>query len=145
MCLNDMVFHRLRAVPYFSLQSYLYCVCMYCARNPSTRGAKARDTINEGVWFPIPYCNITWFTIALAEIRTRRILREKAGCKKSRFFLVFLTMIILSCANFFWVKCVRFSDEIFTSWPGFPETYVPPTSERCRKWCPQSEQAYKVV
>ena len=33
----------------------------------------------------IPYCNITsWFAIALAEIRTRRILREKADCKKSR-------------------------------------------------------------
>ena len=33
----------------------------------------------------IPYCNITsWFAIALAEIRTRRILREKADCKQSR-------------------------------------------------------------
>ena len=33
---------------------------------------------------PIPYCNITsWFGIALAEIRTRRILREKADCKQS--------------------------------------------------------------
>ena len=33
----------------------------------------------------IPYCNITlWFAIALAEIRTRRLFREKADCKQSR-------------------------------------------------------------
>ena len=33
---------------------------------------------------PIPYCNITsWFAIALAEMRARRILREKADCKQS--------------------------------------------------------------
>ena len=35
---------------------------------------------------PIPYCNITsWFAIALAEIRTRRILREKTDCKQSNY------------------------------------------------------------
>ena len=34
----------------------------------------------------IPYCNITsWFAIALAGMRTRQNLREKADCKKSRF------------------------------------------------------------
>ena len=34
---------------------------------------------------PIPYCNVTsWFAIALAEIRTGRILREKADSKQSR-------------------------------------------------------------
>ena len=33
---------------------------------------------------PIPYCNVTsWFAIALAEIRTGRILREKADSKQS--------------------------------------------------------------
>ena len=32
-----------------------------------------------------PNCNITsWFAIALSEIRTRRILREKEDCKQSR-------------------------------------------------------------
>ena len=67
---------RLRAVSYYSLQSY-------CTRNPSKRAA-----INEGVSsrrkVPISYCYITsWFAIALAEIRTRRIKREKADCKQS--------------------------------------------------------------
>ena len=33
---------------------------------------------------PIPYCNIAlWFAIELAEMRTRQILREKAGCKQT--------------------------------------------------------------
>ena len=33
---------------------------------------------------PIPYWNITsWFAITLAEVRTRRILREKADCTQS--------------------------------------------------------------
>ena len=49
---------RLRAVSYFSLQSF-------CTRNPNTRTG-------------------SWFAIALAEIRTRRVLREKADCKQSR-------------------------------------------------------------
>ena len=32
----------------------------------------------------MPYCNVTsWFAIALAEIRTKWILREKADCKQS--------------------------------------------------------------
>ena len=59
---------RLRAVSYFSLQSY-------CTRNPSTRAAKPQET--RALAF-IPYCNITsWFAIALIETRTKRILREK--------------------------------------------------------------------
>ena len=36
------------------------------------------------------YCYVittSWFAIALDEIRTRRILREKAGCKRSTLFL----------------------------------------------------------
>ena len=79
---------RLRAVSYYSLQSY-------CTRNPSTRAA-----INEGVSsrrkVPIPYCYITsWFAIALAEIRTRRIKREKADCKQS-ILASFLDWISLS-------------------------------------------------
>ena len=63
---------RLRAISYFSLKSY-------CTRYLSKRAA-----INEGVsrrrksLVLISYCNITsWFAIALAEIRTGRILREK--------------------------------------------------------------------
>ena len=50
------------------------------------RAAKPRAVINEvdNRLVPIPYCNITsWFAIALAEIRTRRILREKADRKQS--------------------------------------------------------------
>ena len=66
---------RQRAVSYFSLQSY-------CTRNLSTRAAR-----NEGVslvWSQSLIVIITsWFAIALDEIRTRRILREKADCKQS--------------------------------------------------------------
>ena len=61
---------RLRAVSYFSLQSY-------CTRNLRTRAAKPRAARNEGVIIT------SWFAIALDEIRTRRILREKADCKQS--------------------------------------------------------------
>ena len=65
---------RLRAVS--SLQSY----------SRETHGqAHQRRVISEGVFsrlVPIP-CNITsWFAVALAEIRTRWILREKADCKR---------------------------------------------------------------
>ena len=65
---------RLRAVSYFPLQSY-------CTRNPSTRAAKPRAAINEGVSLvAIQYCNITsWFEIVLAEIRTRRIFKGPAS------------------------------------------------------------------
>ena len=67
--------YRLRAVSYFSLQSY-------CTRNLSTRAAR-----NEGislVWSQSLIVIITsWFAIALDEIRTGRILREKADCKQS--------------------------------------------------------------
>ena len=55
---------RLRAVSYCSLQSY-------CMRNLSRRAAKPRAARND-------------FAIALDEIRTRRILREKADCKQSK-------------------------------------------------------------
>ena len=35
---------------------------------------------------PIPYCYImSWFAIALAEIRSRRILREKVDCMQSMY------------------------------------------------------------
>ena len=72
--------YRLRAVSYFSLQSY-------CTRNLSTRAAKPRAARNEGVslvWSQSLIVIITsWFAIALDEIRTRRILREKADCKQS--------------------------------------------------------------
>ena len=71
---------RQRAVSYFSLQSY-------CTRNLSTRAAKPRAARNEGVslvWSQSLIVIITsWFAIALDEIRTRRILREKADCKQS--------------------------------------------------------------
>ena len=66
----------LRAVSYFSLQTV------------TTRETQARQrrAINEGVFsrlVPIPSNITSWFTIALAEIRTRWILREKAECKQS--------------------------------------------------------------
>ena len=57
----------MRAVSYFFLQSY-------CTRNPSTRAAR-NEGVSEGV--------ASWFTIALAEIRTRRILKEKADSTQS--------------------------------------------------------------
>ena len=76
---------RLRAVFYFSLQSYC------------TRAAKPRAARNEGVsprrknespsflaWSQSLIVIITsWFAIGLDEVRTRQILREKANCKKS--------------------------------------------------------------
>ena len=81
---------RLRAVSYFSLQSY-------CTLNPSTRAAKQRAARNEGVsprrkskrpsflaWSQSLIVIIaSWFAIALDEVRTRQILREKADCKQS--------------------------------------------------------------
>ena len=95
---------RLRTVSYFSLQSYY-------TWNPSTRTAKPRAARNEGVsprrknkrsflvWSQSliltrspsnlmgSCCNITsWFAIALAEIRTRRIL-EKRGTASSLIWL----------------------------------------------------------
>ena len=76
---------RLRAVSYFSLQSYY-------TRNLSTRAAKPRAARNEGVslvWSQSLIVIITsWFAIALDEIRTRQKLREKADCKQSITTLV---------------------------------------------------------
>ena len=82
ICCKDS---RPRAVSYFSLQSY-------CTRNLSTRAAR-----NEGVsprrknkrpsflaWSQSLIVIITsWFAIALDEVRTRQILREKADCRQS--------------------------------------------------------------
>ena len=43
---------------------------------------KIRDRLSR-LDVAIPYCSVkSWFAIALAEIRTRRILREKADCKQ---------------------------------------------------------------
>ena len=69
---------RLRAVSYFSLQSYY-------TRILNTRAAKPGAARNEGVvWSQSLIVIITsWFAIALDEIRTRRILREKADCQQS--------------------------------------------------------------
>ena len=61
----------MRAVSYFFWQSY-------CARNPSSRAE-----INEGVSEGVSEGVASWFTIALAEIRTRRILKEKADSTQS--------------------------------------------------------------
>ena len=72
----DMTTSKLAAwaVSHFSLQSY-------CTRNLSTRAAKPRAARNEGVslvWSQSLIVIITsWFAIALDEIKTRRILREK--------------------------------------------------------------------
>ena len=67
---------RLRAVSYFSLQSY-------CTRNLTTRAAKSRAARNEGVSQFLIVIITSWFAVALDEIRSRRILREKADCKES--------------------------------------------------------------
>ena len=74
-CIFCLQVDRLRAVSYISLQSY-------CTRNLS----KPRAARNEGV---SPRKNLvsvgitSWFAIALDEIITWRILREKADCKQS--------------------------------------------------------------
>ena len=57
----DNTNNRLRAVSYFSLQSYCKVIVII----------------------------MSWFAIALDEIRTRRILREKADCKQSTRIMVF--------------------------------------------------------
>ena len=67
---------RLRAVSYFSLQSY-------CTRNLTTRAAKPRAARNEGVSQSLIVIITSWFAVALDEIRSRRILREKTDCKES--------------------------------------------------------------
>ena len=92
LLLNIIVMSRLRAVSYFSLQSY-------CTRNLRTRAAKPGAARNEGlprgknkrpsflVWSQSLTVIITsWFAIALDEIRTRRILRKKADCKQSNSY-----------------------------------------------------------
>ena len=59
------------AVSHFSLQSY-------CTRNLSTRAAKPQAEPQETRASQSLIVIITsWFAIALDEIRTRRILREK--------------------------------------------------------------------
>ena len=87
ICCQDS---RLREVSYFSLQSYR-------TQNLSTRAAKPRAARNEGVsprrknkrpsflaWSQSLIVIITsWFAIALDEVRTRQILREKADCRQS--------------------------------------------------------------
>ena len=90
--LKIIVISRLRAVSYFSLQRY-------CTQNLRTQAAKPRAARNEGlprgknkrpsflVWSQSLTVIITsWFAIALDEIRTRRILREKADCKQSNLY-----------------------------------------------------------
>ena len=47
-----------------------------------TQHQETHSTLNEGDGLT------SWFAIALAEIRTRRILREKADCKQSRLSLL---------------------------------------------------------
>ena len=77
--------------------SLIFYLKSYCTRNLSTRAAKPRAARNEGVsprrenkspsflvWSKSLIVIITsWFAMALDEIRTRRILREKADCKQS--------------------------------------------------------------
>ena len=91
--LKIIVISRLRAVSYFSLQSY-------CTRNLRTRAAKPRAARNEGLPRGMirdrlfssglnPGLTViitSWFAIALDEIRTRRILREKVDCKQSNSY-----------------------------------------------------------
>ena len=54
--------------------SFFFFLQSYCTRNPRTR-AGINEVVSEGV--------ASWFTIALAEIRTRRILKEKADSTQS--------------------------------------------------------------
>ena len=80
--------YRLRAVSCFSLQSH-------CTRNLSTRAVKSGAAGNEGV-----SVIVTWFAIALDEIRTRRILREKADCKQSTRNTPRISQFIIDSVHF---------------------------------------------
>ena len=80
--------YRLRAVSCFSLQSH-------CTRNLSTRAVKSGAEGNEGV-----SVIVTWFAIALDEIRTRRILREKADCKQSTRNTPRISQFIIDSVHF---------------------------------------------
>ena len=78
---------------FFACEQSLIFLYKVTAReiNPSTQ-APSRDKWGRNIMIikvvPIPYCNITsWFAIAMAEIRTRGILREKEDCKQSINFL----------------------------------------------------------
>ena len=65
-CIFCLQVDRLRAVSYFSLQSY-------CIRNLSTQAAKPRAARNEGVSLRRNLVSVRitlWFAIALDEIRT---------------------------------------------------------------------------
>ena len=91
--------HRATATStYFSLQSYY-------TRNLRTRAAKPRAARNEAflVWSQSLIVIITsWFAIALDEIRTRRILREKADRKQSIHLWADITtneVYYVICAN----------------------------------------------
>ena len=60
-------------------QSLIF-LCKVTARETQ---ARQRRAINEGVFsrlVPLPSNITSWFAIALAEIRTRWILRENAEC-----------------------------------------------------------------
>ena len=97
-CVSVILF-RLRTVSYFSLQSYF-------TRNPSTRAAindwaqARKEKVGERPFSsgPNPYCNIRscLFAVALAEIRTRWILREgglqAVYCDNSLVQSTFLTV-----------------------------------------------------
>ena len=81
--------YRLRAVSCFSLQSY-------CTRKQSTRAAKSGAAGNEGVSVIVT----SWFAVALDEIRTRRILREKADCKQSTRNTPRISQFIIDSVHF---------------------------------------------
>ena len=62
------------------------CLIFLCKVTARETQARQRRAISEGVFsrlVPIPSNIASWFAIALAEIRTRWILREKAKCKQS--------------------------------------------------------------
>ena len=62
------------------------CLIFLCKVTARETQARQRRAINEGVFsrlVPIPSNITSWFAIALAEIITRWVLREKTECKQS--------------------------------------------------------------
>jgi len=86
---GDGFYGRLRAVSYFSLQSY-------CTQNLSTRAAKPLAARNEGVsprrknkrpsFLVLSRYLTSWFAIALDEIKNQADFKRKGGLQAVYFY-----------------------------------------------------------
>ena len=85
MGLTSNIVHHHLDFDQFLEQSLIF-LCKVTARKTQARKRRSRGGLMP-IPIPIPYniyCSIkSWFAIAMAELRTRRILRQKADFKQS--------------------------------------------------------------